>query len=59
MTPLESLANGHKLQHPLQLSMEQNILKIVSNCLIHNIYSYYIETSGGQSSDLYLTVVPF
>jgi len=38
--------------------MEQRILKIVSNCLNTNIYSY-LETSGGQSSNLYLNVVHF
>jgi hypothetical protein len=38
--------------------MEQRTLKIVSNCLNTNIYSYE-ETSGGQSSSLYLNVVHF
>ncbi len=38
--------------------MEQHILKNVNNCLNTNIYSY-IETSGGQISDLYLNVVHF
>ena len=38
--------------------MEQHALKIVNNCLNCNIYSY-LETSGGQSSTLYLNVVPF
>jgi hypothetical protein len=38
--------------------MEQHILKIVKNCLNTNIYSY-LETSGGQSSNLYLNVVHF
>ncbi len=33
-------------------------LNIVNNCLNTNIYSY-LETSGGQSSNLYLTVVHF
>jgi hypothetical protein len=33
--------------------MEQHALKIVNNCLNNNTYSY-LETSGGQSSDLYL-----
>ncbi len=34
------------------------ILKIVNNCLNTNIYSY-LETSGGQSSNLYLNVVHY
>ncbi len=38
--------------------MEEHILKIVKNCLNTNIYSY-LETSGGQSSNLYLNVVHF
>jgi hypothetical protein len=33
-------------------------LKNVNNCLNTNIYSY-LETSGGQSSNLYLNVVHF
>jgi hypothetical protein len=32
--------------------------KIVNNCLNSSIYSY-LETSGGQSSNLYLNVVHF
>jgi hypothetical protein len=38
--------------------MEQHDLKNVNNCLNTNIYSY-LETSGGQSSNLYLNVVHF
>jgi hypothetical protein len=38
--------------------MEQHALKIVNNCLNTNIYSY-LETSGGQSCNLYLNVVHF
>jgi hypothetical protein len=38
--------------------MEQRTLKNVNNCLNTNIYSY-LETSGGQSSNLYLNVVHF
>ncbi len=38
--------------------MEQHALKNVNNCLITNIYSY-LETSGGQSSNLYLNAVHF
>ncbi len=36
--------------------MEQYTLKIKNNCLNTNIYSY-LETFGGQSSNLYLNVV--
>ncbi len=39
-------------------SMEQGTLKNVNNYLNTNIYSY-LETSGGQSSILYLNVVHF
>ncbi len=38
--------------------MEQHPLKHVNNCLNANIYDY-LETSGGQSSNLYLNVVHF
>jgi hypothetical protein len=38
--------------------MEQHALKNVNNCLNTNIYSY-LETSGGQSSNLYLNFVHF
>ncbi len=38
--------------------MEQHALKNVNNYLNTNIYSY-LETSGGQSSNLYLNVVQF
>ncbi len=38
--------------------MEHDALKNVNNCLNTNIYSY-LETSGGQSSNLYLNVVHF
>ncbi len=39
-------------------AMEQHALKNVNNFLNTNIYSY-LETSGGQSSNLYLNVVHF
>jgi hypothetical protein len=32
--------------------------KNVNNCLIINVY-FYLETSGGKSSNLYLNVVHF
>ncbi len=38
--------------------MEQCDLQNVNNCLNTNIYSY-LDTSGGQSSNLYLNVVHF
>jgi hypothetical protein len=38
--------------------MEQHTLKNVNNFLNTNIYSF-LETSGGQSSNLYLNVVHF
>ncbi len=38
--------------------MEQHALNNVNNCLNTNINSY-LETSGSQSSNLYLNVVHF
>ncbi len=38
--------------------MLQHALKNVNNCLNTNIYSF-LETAGGQSSNLYLNVVQF
>ncbi len=38
--------------------MEQHALKDVNNCLNINIYSF-LETSGGQSCNLYFNVVHF
>jgi len=38
--------------------MEEHTLKNVDNCLNANIYSY-LETSGGQTPNQYLNVVPF
>jgi hypothetical protein len=38
--------------------MEQRALQNANNGLDTNIYSY-LETSGGQSSNLYLNVVQF
>ncbi len=38
--------------------MEQHAFKIVNNGLNTNTYSY-LETSGGQSSNLYLNVTHF
>ncbi len=42
----------------MRLSMEQRTLKNVNNCWNTNIYSY-LETSGDQSSNLYLNFVHF
>ncbi len=38
--------------------MEQHALENVNSCLNTNIYSNF-ETSGGQSSNLYVNVVHF
>ncbi len=38
--------------------MDQRALRNVNNCWSTNIY-FYLETSGGQSSNLYLNVVHF
>ncbi len=38
--------------------MKQHTLKNVKICLNTNIY-YYLETSGGKNSNLYLNVVHF
>ncbi len=38
--------------------MEEQALKFVNSCWNNNNYSY-LETSGGQSSNLYLNVVHF
>ncbi len=38
--------------------MEQQTLKNINSYLITKIY-FYLETSGGQSSNLYLNVVHF
>jgi hypothetical protein len=40
------------------IRMEQDALKIVNNYLNTSIYSY-LETSGGQSYNLYLNVIHF
>ncbi len=48
-----------KIQMKLDLYlMEQCAFKTVNNCLNTNIYSY-LETSGGQSYNLYLNVAHF
>jgi len=38
--------------------MEQHALRNVNSCLNTNIYSY-LDTSGGQNSNLYLNAVQF
>ncbi len=40
------------------MPMKEHALKNVNNCLNANIY-YYLETSGGQSYNLYVNVVHF
>ena len=49
----DSFGNG-----AVGITMEQRAIKNVNNHLNINIYSY-LETSGGQSSNLYLKVVHF
>ncbi len=41
-----------------ELAMEQHALKNINNCCNTNICSY-LETSGGQHSNLYFNVVNF
>jgi hypothetical protein len=48
----------HTIKLFTAVPLEQRSLKIVNNCFNTNIYSY-LETSGGQSSNLYLNVVDF
>ncbi len=43
---------------PVAPTMEFRTLKIVNNCFNTNIYSD-LETSGGQSSNLYLNAAHF
>ncbi len=45
-------------QTTFETVLEQHALKNVNNCLNTNIYSY-LETSGSQSSNLYLNIVNF
>ncbi len=49
---------SYKISWVLITKMEERALKNVNNYLNTNIYSY-LETSGGQSSNLYLNVVQF
>jgi hypothetical protein len=51
---LVSKCKSHNLT--LASSMEQRALKNANNCLNTNIYSY-LETSGGQSSNLHLNFI--
>ncbi len=53
MAPKMTGKNGGKIT-----TIEQYFFKNVSNYLNTNIY-YYLETSGDQSSNLYLNVVHF
>jgi hypothetical protein len=52
---MEILSQGKQKQSG---GMEQCALENVNNCLNTNIYSY-LETSGGESFNLYLNVVHF
>jgi hypothetical protein len=48
----------HSFIHFVRITMEQRTFKNVNNYLNTNIHSY-LETSGSQSSNLYLNVVHF
>ncbi len=52
------LKDWNDIKHFHLEGMEQHNLKNVNSSLNTNIYSY-LETSGGQSSNLYLNVVHF
>jgi len=52
----ERLSDASQLKSPLGNRTAH--FKNVNNCLNTNIYSFF-ETSGGQSSNLYLEVVHF
>ncbi len=56
VVPLEYLIT--EWQHLCTQKLEEHSLKNVNNYLNTNIYSY-LETSGGQSCNLYLNVVHF
>ncbi len=51
-------ACGTKLEASVHYPIEQDAFKNVNNFLNINMYSY-LETSGGQSSNLYLNEVHF
>ncbi len=55
---LRPAINVFKLFCSIIVMLEQRTLKNINNCLNTNIYSY-VETSGGQSSNLYLNAVRF
>jgi hypothetical protein len=52
------VASSYKQTYSTTVVMEQHALNNVNNCFNANIFSY-LETSGGQSSNLYLNVVPY
>jgi hypothetical protein len=52
------IANVNRPLNVDLIPLEQLTLKIANNCLNTNIYSY-LETSDGQSLNLYLNVVHF
>jgi hypothetical protein len=56
--PINSISRVYNIKCKHCCQMEQSALQNVNNCLNANIYSY-LETSGGQSSNLYLNVVNF
>jgi hypothetical protein len=57
-TEVETVKHTHIATLAWLISMEQHAFKNVNDCLNNNIY-FYLETSGGQSSNLYLNVVNF
>jgi hypothetical protein len=57
-TEVETVKHTHIATLVCLISMEQHAFKNVNDCLNTNIH-FYLETSGGQSSNLYLNVVNF
>ncbi len=55
---LSNMNNGLAYCFDKKKTMEQRTLRNVNNYLNTNIYSY-LETTGGQSSNLYLKLVHF
>ncbi len=55
---MHNISDIKMLRFNICIAMEQHTLRNGNNCFITNIYSY-LETSGCQSSNLYLNVVHF
>ncbi len=58
MKSFGQLGDNNGIKEMFDISMEQRAFKNINNCLNIKLYSY-LETSGGQSSNLYLYVVHF